>query len=206
MINSTLLNLYNMGVISNEDNHMQWKSPFGQYIFDIKRYEPDNKFGNNYRIEVNITNNLGVFVTKLSFNEIDCVRILDCMNWLLYDTEYQSFSNIYIGVSTEANLDYKSIFLEIQALVDDNFYIDDHTLNPIYYCDKYDDIRDIEFKILNYNPLAEQQVPILSFNISAGELNDLMFVLYFTCLIDIEIPPSEEAKLENVIHGMIVMR
>ena len=125
--NATLINMNNIGIVSN-DGEMEWKSPFNQYIFKIKRHEPNPSIGmTNYRIEIDIINNLNVFITKLVFNELDCVRILDSMNWLLNDTDYQSYSNIYIGTSTEPNLDYKIIFLQIVPLASDDVYLDNKT-------------------------------------------------------------------------------
>jgi len=201
--NATLMNMMEMGVIENKED-MEWRSPFGQYIFRIKRYEPELRFGDyNYRIEINIFNNLGVFVTKLQFNEIDAVRIIDNINFIIFDCNYEAYSSIYIEVSMDTNLDCKSLYLQILPLDGDDVYTNNNNLNPIYYNNVYDDVRDIDFKILNYNPIKEQQVPIVNFNASPGELEELAFCIYFACLIDIDIPPEESKILDRAMSNNI---
>ena len=194
--NLILMCLYECGIIREEEDIMDWFSPDKQLKFIIER-EPTIFPNSDYQyiISIRIQNILGVELYKISFNEIEAVRILDQFNWFLYETERQLYSSITIQL--ESNIQYNTIDY-IELLWDD---IDNE--NPFYHNEFEGYTRDIKFTISSHNNQFGTIVPICTMYLSSEELNDFMFKLYFISLIDVELQQSYENELENVLSNLV---
>lgn len=193
--NAILMSLYECGIIREGEDNMDWFSPDRQFKFIIER-EPTIFLNSDYQyiISIHIQNILGVELYKISFNEIEAVRILDQLNWFLYETEQQLYSSTTIQL--ESNIQYNTIDY-IELLWDD---IDEQ--NPFYY-KSYEYLRNIKFTISSHNNQFGTIVPICTIYLSDEELNDFMFKLYFISLIDVELQQSYENELENVLSNLV---
>ena len=201
--NSLLLNLKN--VIKDDDN-MVWYSPNKMYKFDIQRYDGKGNFTNtnecgNYIIEIKIYNNIGVEMYKIRMNELDLVRVVDNMSFYQYETGFESYASIVIGLNPMNNcsqfMNEPRIKLTrvVEDMIPPEFY-------GVIFDKKMDEYRDNHLLIYDYNYYTKTETPILSIYISDTELDELTYDLYFVGLIDIPLPNDSIATLENMLTRM----
>lgn len=194
-----LLEMKLSNIIKDDDN-MEWRSPDKQFIFEIKRY--DSMFsidGSRYRIELIIKDILGVIITQISFSELDAIRILDSINVFLYDMDNQTLSDMAIYIDpNNGRLETNILYMIRDDILRSEFYN-----NPYYVNEMTGTYRDVKFELRKYSPYQETIIPILTFYISNEELNDFMFAIYFTCLIDIEIPTEYISSMEYIVQNLV---
>lgn len=194
-----LLEMKLLNIIKDDDN-MEWCSPDKQFIFEIKRY--DSMFsmdGSRYRIELIIKDILGVIITQISFSELDAIRILDSINVFLYDMDNQTLSDMSIYIDpNNGRLETNILYMIRDDILRSEFYN-----NPYYVNEMTGTYRDVKFELRKYSPYQETIIPILTFYISNEELNDFMFAIYFTCLIDIEIPTEYISSMEYIVQNLV---
>lgn len=194
-----LLEMKLSNIIKDDDN-MEWRSPDKQFIFEIKRY--DSMFsmdGSRYRIELIIKDILGVIITQISFSELDAIRILDSINVFLYDMDNQTLSDMSIYIDpNNGRLETNILYMIRDDILRSEFYN-----NPYYVNEMTGTYRDVKFELRKYSPYQETIIPILTFYISNEELNDFMFAIYFTCLIDIEIPTEYISSMEYIVQNLV---
>lgn len=194
-----LLEMKLSNIIKDDDN-MEWRSPDKQFIFEIKRY--DSMFsmdGSRYRIELIIKDILGVIITQISFSELDAIRILDSINVFLYDMDNQTLSDMSIYIDpNNGRLETNILYMIRDDILRSEFYN-----NPYYVNEMTGTYRDVKFELRKYSPYQETIIPILTFYISNEELNDFVFAIYFTCLIDIEIPAEYISSMEYIVQNLV---
>ena len=178
--NNILYNMYQMGIIE-DDNMATFTTYDGQYRLELRRenYQlwcTDNSYKYKCFIEIynNITNNL---LVSLNCSEEDIKNILDCY------TQMNDFGckDIMVPALKPYN-------------ASGNYYIINLEAYRIYPSGLMSDVSTRWFSVIEYNPLLNQLVPIISIQLYIDEIEELMDIIYFIFLIDLE-PESQSEQL-----------
>jgi hypothetical protein len=107
--------LKSLGII-NGDDEMIWKSPDKSLYFEVNRedaYCSREEFkGYRYICTINVKNNLSVPICKISFSELDAIRILEGFVEFSNPTFFNSNNYVYIPINPNIGLDTYSIEIE----------------------------------------------------------------------------------------------
>ena len=165
--NNILYNMYQMGIIIEDDDMAVFTTYDGQYRLELRRenYQlwcTDTSY--KYKCFIDIYNNItGTLIVTLNLSEDDVMNLLDCYTQMF---EYGMNSIIIPALKPyNANGNYYVIGLEI---------------NRLY--------------VLEYNPLINLTVQLISIQLDISEFEDLMDLIYFIFLIDLE-PESQSEQL-----------
>ena len=174
--NHLLCNLYRSGLLreDGEDDLGKYVTMNNQYRFEISRENAQLWFTDKsykYKCKLDIYNNLtGTLIVSLNCTEEDIMNMLDCyMQMCDYGTSsimvpplkpYTSNGNYYI--------------IELEC-----YRID--KLNDVMM-----DMSNRWFNVKEYNPLLNQLVDIVSVEMDMSELEEIMDLCYFICLIDLD--------------------
>lgn len=176
--------LKSLGIINGEDE-MAWKSPDKSLYFEASREDSSVKTlsdgGYRYVCTLSIKNNLKMPISEIKFTELDCIRILEGFVDFVYPEWYYNDNTVYIAINPNGNLDTYTI--ELSEI-------------PI------GDIKGVLFKITKYNTIYQQVVPVVTIPMEFVQLQNLAFHLFFSLLIDIEVPVEYEEvmyKIEDYI-------
>ena len=205
--NAVLMNMRMMNMINGETD-MEWITSNGEYKFIFKRF--NNKLWNdesgesNYIITLEvynmsgvILNGVGTLIDAFRFNELDALRILDCLSTFGENLNGgagvgDSFT-ITINSSVAVNCLVPYIFIQVLQF-EDSLMIND-------------ELHDILFQIkqFNNNTLIDQNRDLtrISTLISMSDLEQLCFTLYFSCLIDIDLPLQYAQSMEHLTSMFI---
>lgn len=177
-MNHVLHNMYKMGFIKDEDM-AHFITMDNQYEFIIRREQTqlwctDASFKYKCIIEIynKITDNL---LVSLTCTEEDIMNILDCY------TQMNDFGSQDIFVPPLKPYNASG-----------NFYIIRMETYRIDSTNVMSDLSNRWFDVLEYNPLLGYPVPIISVQLDLSEIEELMDIIYFVFLIDIE---SENALM-----------
>ena len=176
--------LKSLGIINGEDE-MVWKSPDNSLYFEVSRENSSVKTSSDggylYICTISIKNNLKMPISDIKFTELDCIRILEGFVDFVYPEWYYNDNTVYININPNSVLDTYTI--ELSEI-------------PI------GDIKGVLFKITKYNTIYQQVVPIVTIPMRFDQLQNLAFHLFFSLLIDIEVPIEYEEviyKIEDYI-------
>ena len=194
---SILNNMYNMGFIGDQDM-AQFSTTNNQYEFKLRRenynlWATDTSYKYKCIIDIynKITNNL---IVSLILSEEDVRILLDCY------TQMDGFGMQNITVPElkpySANGNFYYIILEAVRI---------DKLHNIY-CD----LGNRWFTVKEYNPMLNQAVDIVSIEMDVSEMEELMDIIYFIFIIDIEsnkmlpanIGPSEYTTYGEIKYGI----
>lgn len=173
--NHALCNLFRAGLITDGgDEVAKFITIDNQYRFELtrKNYElwcTDTSF--KYKCIIDIYNNLtGTLLVSLNCTEGDIMNILD-----IY-TQMCDFgtSSVYVPPLKPYNSNGNYYVIELEL-----FRID--KLHGIM-----EDLCNRWFTIKEFNPLLQAVVPILSITLDVSEMEELMDLMYFIFLIDLE--------------------
>ena len=200
---SVLLNLKN---IIKDDDNMIWNSPNNMYKLDIKRYDGKGNFitdsnSGNYIIEIKVLNNIGVEIYKFRMNEIDLVRVVDSLSFYEYETGFESYASMVIGLNPLNNCSQFQTEPRIKLMRVPEYDIPPE-FNNIIFNKEMEEYRDNHLTIYDYNYYTKVETPILSVYISDSELDELTYDLYFVGLIDIQLPNEAISTLETMFTRM----
>lgn len=191
---ATMTNMKIMNLIKDSDE-MQWFTPYKDFIFNISRRE--NQLWScldgqgKYIIDIDIKNNIGINIMKISFSEIDAIRILDSMSqFLTFGGGFGESMTIYINPN---NTRLESpVFEFYRVILPDNQLVEEGGSN-----------RDIRFKINQYSMVYRTDINLFTTFINEDELNELIFDIFFVGLIDIEFEQVElNHELDNILSNL----
>lgn len=169
--------IYNMiknGNMGEEDNMGTYITFDGQYRFELKRENYQLWFTDTsykYKCIINIYNNItDNLLVSLNCTEEDIMNILDCY------TQANDFGcpSIFVPALKPYNSNGNFYIIELEA-----FRI--NRLNNIM-----EDVSNRWFNVKEYNPLLQAVVDIVSIQLDLSEIEELMDLLYFIFLIDLE--------------------
>lgn len=182
-----------------------WSSPNNEYKFVISR-KPNELWSTNtsYMVIIEIYDILGINITKIVTTEFGIIELI-CD--LLYFTdpnyfEYQPYSSYTISFDPTPDLSEQCVFVQrINSDISDSDYDDIYNGNtekysPIKFSKKYEEFREIIFEVNKY--YMGREATLVKFNISDTELVLFCFVLFFSVLIDIDIPPKYMSEIEYI--------
>ena len=195
-----LVNLKLQNTIKDSDT-MEFYTPFNQYKFIINRYDSEINFeyGNRYIIETEIYNNLGTLLTKSRMNESGILALLDNMNVFLNNYDFRKETNS-INCNFGIELDFSSDIIRL-VRTDASFRLNEYVdILPQIFDEANQEIREINFDIIKYSPIYKTPVNIVSFKLSDTEFKNLMFAYFFVSLIDIDLIPQDESKVDNILR------
>lgn len=192
--------------IIKDDDSMEWRTPDNQFIFYITRYNstkinnPNLNISYNdsrYIVELIVKDIVGVEINRVYFSELDTIRLLDSMNMFMFEFECQLYSDMSVYLDPNNG----RLETNIIHLLRDN--IISYSDNPYFVNEMRGINRDIRFELRKYCPTQETIIPILTFYVSNEELTDFMFIIYFSILIDIEIPLEYISSIESVVQNLV---
>lgn len=195
--NNILYSMYNMGVIEDEDM-AQFSTIDNQYEFKLRRenyqlWSTDTSYKYKCIIDIynKITDNL---LVSLILTEEDVKNLLDCYTQM----DGYGMQNIMVPQLKPycANGNFYYIILEAYRI---------DKLNDIM-CD----LGNRWFTVKEYNPMLNQAVDIVSIQMDVSEMEELMDIIYFIFIIDIEsnkllpanIGPSEYTAYGEIKYGI----
>ena len=215
MLNNTeykfINNLERLQNMIKDGDSMIYVTPFNQYMFCINRFDSNNPtmYGNRYIIETEVKNNLGTSITKFRMNEATVLSLLDTMDVFLNCYDYNQMNNniSFYCDAYQANM----LTTVIQMHRTDNYSILENidmtdmtspeNCKYLEYFDmKNDQIREITITLSQYSPVHSSIIPLINFKLSDIEFDNLMFNYFFVSLIDIDLSPEDECKLNSIIE------
>lgn len=172
--------LKSLGII-NGDDEMVWNSPDKSLCFEVSRdystLKTGVEAGYQYICTINVKNNLNMSICTINFSELDAIRILEGFVEFSNPTFFNSNNYVYIPMNPNIGLDTYSI--EIEQV-------------------KFGELYGCLFKINKYNPIQEMVVPVLSIPLTFEQLQDLAFHIFFSLLIDIEVPVEYDEAMFSI--------
>lgn len=177
LTNQIINNMYNNGNIKDE-NMATFTTYDNQYRFELSREnaqlwytDTSYKFKCKIKIYDNLTNNL---LRTITCSEEDIKNILDCYTQM---NDYCT-QNIYVPPFNPHNSNGNFYFIEMEL----------YRVNMME--DIMEDISSRWFNINEYNPLNNTTVRVISIKMDVDELEELIDIMYFIFLIDIESNPN----------------
>ena len=185
--------LQSIGVIDAPDGYMVWKSPDNMFIFEIERLNNvfitkpnDPQYTNIMRIK----NNIGILVTEIRFSEYGCISILENIATFC-ETHFDEGCPNYDSITVFATTPDSSM---------------SSTIMNLEFSNTRKDLLKIGF--VNYNYHYQQMKELLHIVITYQQLIDFCFILFFQCIIDIDIDEmamngygDELYIIENFVYG-----
>ena len=180
-----LYNMFQSGIINGGDEVAQFVTMDQQYRFELtrKKYElwfTDTSY--KYKCIIDIYNNItGTKLVSLNLTEEDVMVMLD-----IY-TQMCDFGTPSIIVPAlkpyNSNGNYYIIELELSRY------------NKVFNI--AEDVSNRWFTVKEFNPLNQALVQIVSITLNVSEMEDLMDLVYFIFLIDLE-PENQLVPIDNM--------
>lgn len=172
--------LKGLGII-NGDDEMIWKSPDKSLYFEVIRedanYSREEFKGYRYICTINVKNNLSVPICRISFSELDAIRILHSIAEFC-SSDYILDDTIFIPMGIMNGLDSYTLSLE--------------NITPPGELDT------VILRIEKYNPIYQCMANVVTLHLTYEQLNDLSFHLFFSLLIDIDVPIEVEPLMHDI--------
>lgn len=173
--NHALCNLFRAGLINDGgDEVAQYITMDQQYRFELTRKNYELWFTDNsykYKCIIDIYNNLtGTKLVSLNCTEEDIMNMLD-----IY-TQMCDFctTSVYVPPLKPYNSNGNYYIIELELIRIDNVM------------GITQDISNRWFTVKEYSPLMQAVVPIVSVTLDISEMEELMDLMYFIFLIDLE--------------------
>jgi hypothetical protein len=199
--NHILYNLFKSGLINDGgDEVAQFVTIDNQYRFELTRKNYELWFTDTsykYKCIIDIYNNLtGTLIVSLNCTEEDIMNMLDVYTQMC---DFGSPS-VYIPPLKPYNSNGNYYIIELELF----------RVNNVMGI--MEDISNRWFTVKEYSPLIQTLVPIVSIKMDVSEIEDLMDLVYFIFLIDLEsenqlmpitdMAPSEYSRYvkDNVNH------
>lgn len=166
----------------NGGESMDWKSPWNPgYIFHISRRDNNVEIGDGtdsqYIIEILILDSFYTKICLLSLTELTADILLDNIDYYLSNTT----DNANINFPFLQRIDSSLPFMEINRIPIEITNKDDP-----YYDKKNDQIRNNKLSINLYSPEYQYMTHVVTIYLSAEELCDFAYAIFFVGLIDID--------------------
>ena len=181
-----LYNLFKAGLINDGgDEVAQFVTIDNQYRFELtrKNYElwyTDTSY--KYKCIIDIYDNLtGNKLVSLNFTEEDIMNMLDIYTQMC---DFGS-SSVYVPPLKPYNSNGNFYIIELELF----------RINPISQI--MEDVSNRWFTVKEYNPLTQTLVSIISVTLNMSEMEDLMDLVYFIFLIDLE-PENQLVPINNM--------
>ena len=132
-------------------------------------------------------------------NESGILALLDNMNVFLNNYDFRKETNS-INCNFGIELDFSSDIIRL-VRTDASFRLNEYIdILPQIFDEANQEIREINFDIIKYSPIYKTPVNIVSFKLSDTEFKNLMFAYFFVSLIDIDLIPQDESKVDNILR------
>lgn len=182
-----------------EDGTLIWISPNKEYKFEITRDE--NRLwsdGSHYINRIVIKDGIiGNPITELRFNEFSAVE-------MLYGIA--TFPELYPGTynNSAVLIDRTNPDIDTTVIIEDIYGIDEYDNsgiqikpNNVFQQNMENGVQFL-FKVQRYSKITETIEDVVALYLTYEELSDLVFNIFFECLIDIDLPEEYEAELGAV--------
>ena len=169
------------------------------YRLEFDRVSSNTTFTNDDTISrniiiINIKNNIGVIVYSIRMNEADCIRLLNYITIYLYDF-YGWGDTCDIKLSLASSTTGRIPIIHFQ-----NISNQINKDNQSYYDNSMDEYRYHEMTIYEADTNnLNSNIKILSIPMGCTEVEEFVFNLYFTGLIDLTLPEEILEHLDEIM-------
>ena len=155
-------------------------------------FKDDDTISRNIII-INIKNNIDVIVYTIRMNEADCIKLLDYITAYLYDFfDWGDRCDIKLSLASSTTGRVPIIhFQNISNNINEN--------NQIYYDRSMDEYRYHEMSIYELDTSNNQYIKILSVPMGCTEVEEFVYWLYFTGLMDLTLPEEILEHLDEIL-------